>query len=647
MDQEKVSNLSIEEMQARIKELEEAIDKFHADNEKLLLTNQSLEQTAKSLKKSEEKTASEGIGIVEDIDDEIIGLHISQLFPQEELAKNPLNFSLLKQGSTIINNRKLVYSDGKEVFVEMHSKMMPDKTYHSIIRDVTERVLKESELAAEKEQLAVTLASIGDAVLTTDINCNILIMNRVAEELTGWTIDEARGKHLPQVLHITGGTAGVNVPNPIISVLKSCEIKELPENAVLVSKNGTERLVTNSVVPIKDSNGNITGTVLVLKDITEKQKLLDSILNSQKLESLGILAGGIAHDFNNLLGGILSNIDLARIKNSDENIKKYLEKATNTIDRARGLTRQLLTFARGGDPVKKVFPLCPLIKDTVLFALSGSNIFCQFTIDDNLWQSNIDKVQIEQVVENIVINAIQAMPKGGVIQLTAANLSSWVPHNNSTGKDFVKISISDTGPGIPEEIITHVFDPFFTTKSKGHGLGLATSYSIISRHGGYLEIESKQNQGSTFNIYLPAAKNNNKSQPNSKKTAAHMGKGTILVMDDDETIRDILSAMLEHLGYSTILAKDGEEALDIFFKNAKSDNPFKAVILDLTVPGGMGGERTVEKIRKTNSTIPVFVSSGYSQDPAISSPENFGFTSSIKKPFQVIELAEMLQLHLK
>lgn len=578
--------------------------------------------------------------------EEIIGLHLSQLFSQDELVRKPLNFDFLQDGSTIVNSRKLIRSDGIAVFVEMHSKMMPDKTYHSIIRDVTDRNFKETELAAEKEQLAVTLESIGDAVITTDINCNILIMNRVAEELTGWTMEEAKGKRLPQVLQLLDRKTREDAPNPAMSVIRSCEIKELPENAILLSKKGTERLVTNSAAPIKDSNGKVTGVVLVIKDVTEKQKLMDSIQNSQKLESLGILAGGIAHDFNNLLGGILSNMDLARIKNSDENINPYLEKAVNSIDRARGLTRQLLTFATGGDPAKKVFPLFPFIKDTVLFALSGSKVSCEFSIEDKLWQSNIDRAQIEQVVDNIVINAIQAMPGGGVIQLNASNLPSWIPHNSSTEKDFVKISISDTGAGIPEEIIKLIFDPFFTTKSKGHGLGLATSYSIISRHGGYLEIESKQDQGSTFHIYLPAAEGNHNSQSRNK-TVTHSGEGSILIMDDDESIRGILSDMLKHLGYKTVLARDGEEALDIFLKNAKSGKFFKAVILDLTVPGGMGGEKTVKEIRKMNSTIPVFVSSGYSEDPAISRPEDFGFTSSIRKPFQVMELAEMLHLHLK
>jgi len=268
-------------------------------------------------------------------------------------------------------------------------------------------------------------------------------------------------------------------------------------------------------------------------------------------------------------------------------------------------------------------------------------VFCEFSIDDNLWYSNIDKTQIEQVVDNIVINAVQAMPKGGIINLKAVNLPSWNPGNSDEKKDFVKISISDTGTGIPGKIIKHIFDPFFTTKAKGQGLGLATSYSIISRHGGYLDVESKPEHGSTFHIYLPAAADQ-KTTHLSSPAINHCGEGDILIMDDDDSIRDILSAMLKHLGYTPVEARDGEEAIDIFYNYSKTGKSFKAVILDLTVPGGMGGEKAVIEIRKINSTVPVFVSSGYSQDPVISRPGEFGFSASIIKPFQVKELAEML-----
>ena len=441
----------------------------------------------------------------------IIGMHISKLFTGDELQKNPLRFDLLNQGLTVVNNRKMIRPDGSEVIIEMHSKKMPDATYQSILRD-----------------------------------------------------------------------------------------------------------------------------------ITEKQKLIESSQKSQKLESLGILAGGIAHDFNNLLGGILSNIDLARIKNCDPNLSAYLEKAIGTIDRARGLTRQLLTFASGGDPVKRITPLSPLIADTVNFALSGSKVSAHFTISADLHQCMIDKAQIEQVIENIVINAIQAMPMGGILEVSAENISGSGIPGLPADSEYIKVSITDQGVGIPEDIIKHIFDPFFTTKSKGHGLGLATSYSIINRHDGSIEVESKPGAGSTFKIYLPAAYE--KETPLYRETnITHKGEGSILIMDDEEAIRDILSAMLKHLGYTAICARDGEEALEILTRKNNKGLDLAAIILDLTVPGGMGGEKTVKEIRKFNRTIPIFVSSGYSEDPAISRPEDFGFTDSISKPFQVQELAEMLR----
>ncbi len=576
-------------------------------------------------------------------ENEVIGSHVSKLFPREELASKPLRFDLLQKGKTIVNSRKLLRPDESEVYIEMHSKMMPDKSYHSIIRDVTERQKKEEELAAEKEQLAVTLKSIGEAVITTDTDCNILIMNKVAENLTGWTQDEARGRHLTEVLKILDKkTADSGTANPAASVLESCEIKELAGNAILISRDGIERLITDSAAPIKDIHGNITGVVLVLRDITEKQKLIDSFQNSQKLESLGILAGGIAHDFNNLLGGILSNIDLARIKNCDSNLTTYLEKAIGTIDRARGLTRQLLTFASGGDPVKKITPLLPLIMDTVNFALSGSKVSPHFAVSDDLHQSMIDKAQIEQVIENIVINALQSMPMGGVIEVAANNIKASELPGLSADSDYIKISISDQGVGIPEDIIKHIFDPFFTTKAKGHGLGLATSYSIISRHNGSIEVKSKPGEGSKFYIYLPAA-SARETLIQEDSFIPHKGEGSILVMDDEEAIRDILSNMLKHLGYTPVCARDGDEALEMLTKKFSKGSDLSAIILDLTVPGGMGGEKTVKEIRKFNTGIPVFVSSGYSEDPAISRPEEFGFSDSIRKPFQVQELADMLR----
>lgn len=386
-------------------------------------------------------------------------------------------------------------------------------------------------------------------------------------------------------------------------------------------------------------------------DITERKKYEEAIANFQKLESLGILAGGIAHDFNNLLGGILGYIDIAKQTSSEEEVKDYLSKALQTADRAKGLTQQLLTFAKGGDPVKKLSPLFPFIKEIAQFALSGSKIICEYEIQDNLWSCEYDRNQIAQVVDNIIINAKQAMPEGGKITISATNEE--ILDNNhpvlSSGK-YVKMSISDTGVGIPKEILPKIFNPFFTTKVSGHGLGLATAYSIIKKHGGYIEVNSEIGKGTIFTFFLPASSNvpdivdlqNNfikeDIDKNIKKAA-----GTILIMDDEIVIREVTLKILKSLGYNVISTSNGEEALQIFKADNEKNKEINALLLDLTIQGGLGGKDIIDEILKINKSIPVIVTSGYADDPIIANPQKYGFTASISKPFGRNELDELFR----
>ncbi len=379
---------------------------------------------------------------------------------------------------------------------------------------------------------------------------------------------------------------------------------------------------------------------------TEMRKLEEQVQQTQKLEALGILAGGIAHDFNNLMGGLFGYIDLANEESKGRKLSIYLSKAINTIDRARGLTAQLLTFAKGGAPVQKVTSLSSFIKETANFALSGSNISCRFDMAKNLWSCNIDKSQIIQVIDNIIINSQQAMPGGGTIDVKVKNISLGErEHITLHAGKYVKISINDSGIGIPKEILPRIFDPFYSTKAKGHGLGLTTSYSIINRHGGAIDVESEPGKGSTFHVYLPASPQSGSETTTSIVT--HKGSGTIIVMDDEEVIRDTIKKMLEILGYSVVCKNDGRAALECFFEEIKAQRTITGLILDLTVQGGMGGKEAVIEIRKMSAKIPVFVVSGYADDPIMKNPKDYGFTASICKPFRKIELAEMLEKHLK
>ena len=378
-------------------------------------------------------------------------------------------------------------------------------------QDITYLKRIEENLAAEREQLAITLRSINDGVITTDTQGNIVTINKTAELLTGWTAKQALGMPLPAVLTIVKENTHNPCDNPSDIAMRTGTVVELGSNICLISKdNAAERLISLNAAPLKDGKNRIIGSVLFFRDITQKQKLNDSMQRAQKLESLGVLAGGIAHDFNNLLSGIFGYLQMAKICFDDNNHDKgmeFIQKASGVFERAKGLTQQLLTFSKGGSPKPTTMSLKPIIEKNAQFALSGSNVLCQFDIPDSLWLCDVDENQISQVIDNIVINAKQAMPLGGTIVLSAKNITVAPEHRIVPQKqdNFVCISIRDTGIGIPKELLPRIFDPFFSTKQTGHGLGLATVYSIVQRHNGWIDVESEPGKGTTFYIILPAS----------------------------------------------------------------------------------------------------------------------------------------------
>jgi PAS domain S-box-containing protein len=542
---------------------------------------------------------------------------------------------LRKDGSTLageLNSRPITYQ-GRVVRV-------------TAIHDMSERKRGEEAIAAERERLAVTLRSIGDGVITTDLRGHIVLMNRVAEDVTGWTQSAAQGQPLEAVFAVIDEITREPCENPVTRVLSTGQISELANHTVLIARDGTERIVADSGAPIRDRDGETIGVVLVFRDMTEKRKSLDALQRAAKLDSLGVLAGGIAHDFNNLLAGIFGYIDLARTVSKDAKTIEYLDATLATMNRARALTLQLLTFAKGGAPVQRVTPLTPFIQDTVQFALSGSSVACRFSLAERLWSCNIDKNQIGQVVDNIVINAQQAMPNGGTVEVTARNVSLEEGACPALAKgNYVKVSIKDTGIGIARDIMPRIFDPFYTTKTKGHGLGLATCYSIMSRHGGWIDVESEPGKGSTFHVYLPAS--TEVGVAGREESVRYRGSGTIVVVDDEPVIRTTVRRMLESLGYGVVCRGDGAEAVDLYVEESMAGNAFAAMILDLTIRGGMGGQAAVAEIRKLDRSLPVFVASGYADDPVMRNPAKFGFTASICKPFTIAELAKMLDGNLR
>ena len=361
----------------------------------------------------------------------------------------------------------------------------------------------------------------------------------------------------------------------------------------------------------------------------EKAKLETQLVQAQKMEAIGTLAGGIAHDFNNILTAIIGNISLAMLDlRWKSKARERLKQAEKACLQAQNLSRQLLTFSRGGAPIKEVVSVKRLITESASFACRGSQVNYESSLPDNLWAVEADPGQISQVFQNLVINAIQAMPTGGMIKIRGENLE--VEAGNELPIDagrYVKISIQDEGIGISAEHLSRIFDPYFTTKQKGSGLGLATSYSIIKNHHGHISVESELGIGTTFNVYLPASDRQVIQQPKEDKELLS-GKGKILVMDDEAMVREVLGKMLIALGYEVKFAEDGAEAIEFFTRGTDAGDPFAAVILDLTVPGGMGGKETMEKLLRIDPQVKAIVSSGYSDDPVMANFKEYGFIRS-------------------
>jgi len=502
----------------------------------------------------------------------------------------------------------------------------------------------EEALAAEKERLAVTLGSIGDGVIATDIHANIVMMNPVAEQLTGWPLADAEGRALEEVFHIINENSRKPCENPVERVLSTGRICGLANHTVLISRDGIERIISDSGAPIKGSDGVVVGAVLVFRDATAQARLEAEVLKAEKLESIGILAGGIAHDFNNILTAILGYLTLARTSlGTQDELFHELREAEKATLRAADLTHQLLTFSKGGAPIKKTVQIDHLLVEWVTFALRGSNVRCEFEFCKRSFAVDVDQGQLSQVVNNLVINADQAMPNGGTISVVTdcVSIEEAEPVVLTPGA-YLRISLSDQGVGIEKDLLGRFFDPTATTEKSGAGLGLATSYSIMKRHNGLITVESEIGAGTTFHLYLPASSGVVRVQPDSESVPAP-GQGKILLMDDDAIIRDLAQELLVILGYEVHLAVDGREATKSYAAASASGRPFDAVILDLTVPGGMGGKEAIQMLRDQDRNVRAIVSSGYSNDPIMATYQQYGFKGVLVKPYGVQEISEVLR----
>ncbi|RLA92611.1 MAG: hybrid sensor histidine kinase/response regulator [Deltaproteobacteria bacterium] len=549
---------------------------------------------------------------------------------------------------------KVFSKTGKEILVYHTSTPIYDETgqvtgvaLEGV--DISELKEKEKVLVEEKERLSVTLRSIGDGVICTNREGIVVLINKVAEKLTGWKEKEAISRPVSEVFHIVNEKTRERCENPVERVLETGGVVGLANNTVLIAKDGTERILADSGAPIRDREGKIIGVVLVFRDITEKRVIEEELQKMEKLESIGILAGGIAHDFNNLLMGILGNVGLAKIymKTEEPDVTEKLTDAEKACFRAKELTQQLLVFSKGGAPIKKLTSISELIIDTVTFVLRGSNVRCEFSIPEDLWPVEIDEGQMSQVISNLVINADQAMPKGGIIQVRAENIvMEKLPSLTLRPGRYIKITIEDNGIGIPREYLSKIFDPYFSTKQTGSGLGLATAYSVIKRHDGDIRVESELGVGTTFYIYLPASEKPFPAKE-EKEERILTGSGKILIMDDEMIVRKVTGEMLTYIGYKVEYARDGAEAIEIYKREKEKGEPFDAVILDLTVAGGMGGKEAIEKLLEIDPKVRAIVSSGYSNDPIMANFREYGFRAMVVKPYKIKVLSKAVREAMK
>ncbi|HXK11294.1 MAG TPA: PAS domain S-box protein [Vicinamibacteria bacterium] len=511
------------------------------------------------------------------------------------------------------------------------------------IQDIGPRKRAEEALEGEKELLAVTLRSIGDAVIATDVEGRVKLFNRVAEHLTGWSHQEALGRPLADVFRLVNPRTRERCEDPIDNVLKSGTAVALASRTALVSRSGVERVIADSGAPIRDAGGQVLGVVLVFRDVTDKERLDQELARSQKLESIATLAGGIAHDFNNLLTGVLGYLSLAQRSLPDDRTSERLRAAEKATLRARDLTQQLLTFSKGGAPVRQPGHVAELIRESVAFALRGSNVVADIALAPDLWAAEIDAGQISQAISNVALNAVQAMPAGGRLRVRAEN--AFLDDHRFVelpGGCYLRIALSDTGAGIVPEVLDHVFDPYFTTKDGGSGLGLATTYSIVKNHDGHITVDSVVGEGATFTIYLPATARAVSAAPSAAAATPSRG-GRVLVMDDDDVVGGLVATMLTDEGFSAERARDGAEALELYRAARAAGRPFDVVIMDLTVPGGMGGKEATARLLEEDPEARVIVSSGYSNDPIMANYRDHGFSGVLSKPYRVADVSAAIR----
>ncbi|MBN2013482.1 PAS domain S-box protein [candidate division KSB1 bacterium] len=584
--------------------------------------------------------------------DHFIGKTDNDLFASSTVAQTSVSDQRVLAGNVFDGEEQFTIDDTNFI---MHVIKVPMRNANEeitglcgIARDVTERKRAAEALNAERERLGITLRSIADGVISTNKDGQVSLMNPVAEKLTGWKQEDALGRNFNDIFRASDEKSGQSCEQVLLHIMSDTRFTEMHKVSILHSRSGERFIVACSAAPIKDNSATVIGLIFVFRDITEQRKVEGELQKASKLESIGLLAGGIAHDFNNILTVILSSVSLSKMLiDSNPDLTEILTDMERATLRAQDLTQQLLTFSKGGAPVKQLTSIGGLLRESTKFSLRGSKVSCNYSIPNDLWAIEADQGQLSQVINNLIINADQAMPEGGTIELTASNIT--IPENTTLhffpGR-YVKISIKDLGIGISNDHLVKIYDPYFTTKQSGSGLGLTTSYSIIKKHDGYMDVESKLGEGTIFHIYLPAS-SESLCENHHEEVSFISGSGSILIMDDEPIVLRAAGRILNRLGYSVTYAADGIEAINKYKQAQEEGNPIDALILDLTVPGGLGGKETLEQLLSFDPEVTAIVSSGYSNDPVMSSYQDYGFKGIVKKPYRVNELASIIQQVIK
>ena len=576
-------------------------------------------------------------------DEEIVDRHYLELFPAN--WKGPIeeayNGLFEEEERVVAVEVGMLRSDGREVPVEVLGQLIQMDgvpVIQAIVRDITDRKRMDEELRDSEEQFR-TLAEASLAGIFVFLDGTFRYANPALGRIFGYELDELIGKMGPIELIHPEDRAAADAYG------RQC-LRGQEEEAPVFTFRGVKRdgsLIDCEVLQAGIDYRGRRGIIGTLLEVTRRKRMEEELLKTQKLESLGVLAGGIAHDFNNILTAISANISMAKLYGDlEEDISEMLGDAEKASVRAKNLTQQLLSFSRGGAPVRRTVSIEKTLQEHTEFALSGSNVKCEYSIPEDLRQVEADEGQIGQVIHNLVINAKQAMPEGGVIRVVAENVPADRLENMPVKPgNYLRISIADHGVGIPERHLQSIFDPFFTTKQKGSGLGLTTCFTIVKNHRGHLHVDSEVGVGTTVRVYLPASNERTSSREETRGRPLQ-GQGRVLLVDDEEIIRTAASEALTRLGYDVRLAADGAEGAGLYEEAMQGGHAFDVVLLDLTIPGGMGGKEAVRELLRIDPNAKVIASSGYSNDPVMADYRTHGFCEVIAKPYRIDDLAEVL-----